>query len=228
MSTRITLYGAAIQPYTIKVACALSWKGLPFILEEPKSAEDFRRWSPENGLLPVIDLDGTRVQDSGAILDLLDQRHPEPPLLSPDPMAAHEQRQLEQWVGEAFFFHLIRWVRARLGSAPAKGEGGGLGPLMRLGLIGPDGRIRPEVFDTTGGGPGPEFDGALAELAKLLGKRSWFFAERPSRADLAVYAALQGLVHDRYPGGSELLRSHATLRQHSERVEATLAQKRGA
>ena len=81
MSTRITLYGAAVTPYTIKVARALQWKGLPFALEEPQSAEDYRRWSPANGLLPVLDLGGTRVQDSTAILDLLEQRYPEPPLL---------------------------------------------------------------------------------------------------------------------------------------------------
>jgi glutathione S-transferase len=225
MSTRITLYGAAITPYTIKVARALHWKGLPFALEEPKSAEDFRRWSPKNGLLPVIDLDGTRVQDSGVILDLLDERFPEPPLLSRDPKLAREQRGLEQWVGETFFFHLFRWVRARLGD-DASPQQGALGPMMRLGLIGPDGQLRPGVFDAGQSGPGPDFDNALAELVKLLGPRSWFFADQPSRADLAVYAVLQGFVQDRYPGGNALLRAHPTLWRHSERVEALTAPKR--
>jgi hypothetical protein len=46
MSTQITLYGSSLTPYTIKVARALAWKGLSFTLEEPKSAEDYRRWSP--------------------------------------------------------------------------------------------------------------------------------------------------------------------------------------
>ncbi|MGH7286637.1 MAG: glutathione S-transferase N-terminal domain-containing protein, partial [Myxococcota bacterium] len=66
---RITLYGPAATPYTIKVVRALHWKRVSFGLEEPKQPEDFKRWSPQNGLLPVIDLDGTRVQDSVAILD---------------------------------------------------------------------------------------------------------------------------------------------------------------
>jgi glutathione S-transferase len=216
MSTRITLYGVAITPYTIKVMRALQWKGLPFALEEPQCAEDFRRWSPRNGLLPVVDVDGTRVQDSGAILDLLDQLFPEPPLLSSDPKVAHEQRGLERWVGETFFFHLLRWVRSRLGTGAAPQEG--VGPLMRLGLIGPNGQLRREVLEQAG--TVPEFEGALGEMTKLLGARTWFFADRMSRADLAVFGALQGLVHDRYPGGAELLRAHPTLLRHSERVEA--------
>ena len=228
MSTHVTVYGAAITPYTIKVMRALHWKRLPFRLEEPQSAEDYRRWSPENGLLPVIDLGGTRVQDSSAILDVLDERFPEPPLLSPDPKVAREQRQLEQWVGETFFYHLLRWVRARMGDAAGPRERAGGGPMMRLGLIGPNGKLRPEVFDTSRGGPGPDFDNALVELTKLLGARTWFFADRMSRADLAVYAALQGLVHDLYPGGSALLRGHPALWRHHERVELATPPPSGA
>jgi len=221
---RITLYGPAVTPYTIKVTRALHWKRLRFTLEEPAHADDFRRWSPKNGLLPVIDVDGTRVQDSAAILDLLDERFPEPPLLSSDPKVAREQRRLEAWVGETFFYHLFRWVRARvLGTADPPREGEGIGPLVRFGLIGPNGKVRPEVFDTSQGGPGPEFDGAVAELAKLLGRRPFFFADQLSRADLAAFGALSGLLHDRYPGGAALLRSHPTLWELCGRVDRSTA-----
>src|SRR5258705_5452590 len=153
MSTQITLYGSALAPATIKVERALHWKGLPFTLEEPKHAEDYRRWSPKNGLLPVIDLDGTQVQDSAAILDLIDQRFPEPPLLSPDPMLAREQRQLEQWVGETFFYHMFRWVRSRVSDVAEPLTGEALGPMMRLGLIGPNGKLLEERVDAIAGAP---------------------------------------------------------------------------
>ena len=217
---RITLYGSAVTPYTIKVMRALRWKRLSFSLEEPAHADDYKRWSPKNGLLPVIDLDGTRVQDSAAILDLLDARFPEPPLLSSDPKAAREQRQLEVWVGETFFYHLFRWVRSRVGStSDSTRQGEGLGPMMRLGLIGPNGQVRPEVFDTSRGGPGPEFDGAVDELAKLLGRRPFFFSDQLSRADLAAYGSLSGLLRDRYPGGAALLRSRPSLWEFCERVD---------
>lgn len=223
-SPRITLYGPTVTPYTIKVVRALHWKRLAFTLEVPKQADDYRRWSPQNGLLPVIDVDGTRVQDSAAILDLLDARFPDPPLLSSDPKLAREQRRLEAWVSETFFFHLFRWVRSRVGSASApQRESAGLGPMMRLGLIGPNGQVRPEVFDTSDGGPGPEFAGAVDELAKLLGGRAFFFSDQLSRADLAAFGSLSGLRDDRYPGGAELLRSLPTLWQFCERVDRATA-----
>jgi glutathione S-transferase len=218
---RITLYGPAITPYTIKVMRALHWKRLPFTLEEPKQPEDYRRWSPSNGLLPVIDVDGTRVQDSAAILDLLDARFPEPPLLAADPKVAREQRQLEAWVGETFFYHLFRWVRSRVSGTPGPpAAGAGLGPMMRLGLIGPNGQVRPDAFDPS---RGPEFDGAVVELAKFLGRRPFFFSDALSRADLAVFGSLFGLRHDRYPGGSALLRAHPSLWEHCERVDRATA-----
>ena len=217
---RITLYGPAITPSTITVTRALHWKKLAFTLVEPKRPEDYRLWSPQNGLLPVLDLDGQHVQDSSAILDLLDARFPEPPLLSSDPKVAREQRRLEDWVAETFFYHLFRWVRSRVSGhiEPAAGAEG-LGPMMRLGLIGPNGQVRPEVFDTSRGGPGPEFDGSVEELAKLLGTRAYFFSDELSRADLAAFAALSGLLHDRYPGGAALLRSHPTLWELCARVD---------
>lgn len=216
---RITVYAPEQTPYTLKVTRALRFKGLPFAVEEPKSAEDYRRWSPENGLLPVIDVDGTRVQDSAAILDLIEERFPEPPLLSRDPKVAREQRRLEAWVTETFFFHMFRWVRARLGAGGPERDARGLGPMVRLGLIGPNGQIRPEVFDTSDGGPGPDFEGAVDELAKLLGARPFFFSDELSRADLAAYGSLVGLRNDRYPGSAALLRARPNLWDHCERVE---------
>jgi glutathione S-transferase len=216
---RITVYSPELTPYTIKVTRALRVKGLPYAIEEPQSAEDYRRWSPENGLLPVIDVDGTRVQDSAAILDLIEERFPEPPLLSRDPKVAREQRRLEAWVTETFFYHLFRWVRARATAAEPEGDTRGLGPMMRFGLIGPNGQVRPEVFDTSDGGPGPDFEGAVDELAKLLGARPFFFSDELSRADLAAFGSLVGLRNDRYPGSAALLLARPSLWDHCARVE---------
>ncbi|MEN8162027.1 MAG: glutathione S-transferase family protein [Myxococcota bacterium] len=216
---RITVFAPELTPYTIKVTRALRWKGLPYALEEPGSADDYRRWSPENGLLPVIDVDGTRVQDSAAILDVIDERFPEPPLLSSDAKVAREQRRLEAWTAETFFFHMFRWVRARLGPSAPERDGRGLGPMMRLGLIGPNGQVRSEVFDARGGEAGPAFDEALDELVKLLGSRPFFFADTLSRADLAVYGSLRGLRSDRYPGSTALIRARPALWSHCDRVE---------
>jgi glutathione S-transferase len=216
---RIVVYGQRETPYTLKVTRALRLKGLPFESVEPKSLEDYRRFSPETGLLPVIEIDGRRVHDSSAILDFLDARFPAPPLLSSDPRIAREQRGLESWVSETFNFYILRWMRTRFGDpAPEPGDGKG-GTMSRLGLIGPDGRLRAEIFDTSDGGPGPEFERRLDDMAQLLGPRPYFFGERPSRADLAVFSSLYGMYRDTYPGAREMLERRPALVAFVDRME---------
>ncbi len=220
---RIILYGPRAMPYTEKAGRGLRVKRLRFELVEPKSPEDYRRLSPETGLLPVLEVDGRRIPDSSAILDFLDERFPEPPLLAADPRVAREQRNLEGWIDQTFSFYILRWVRSRVGAeAPAAMPGGGfpLGPMGRLGLIDADGKLSPKVFDTREGGPGPEFERRLDDIDQLLGPRAFFFAERISRADLAVYAALSVMYRDVYPGARALLDVRPRLVAHVERVLA--------
>ena len=73
----VVVYGPAQAPFVTKVGLALRMKRLPYEVVEPKEPEDFRRWNPETGLLPVMDCDGTRVAHSERILDWLDEHHPE-------------------------------------------------------------------------------------------------------------------------------------------------------
>jgi glutathione S-transferase len=217
---RITLYGPRVMPLTEKVGRALRVKRLPFELVEPESPEDYKRLSPETGLLPVIELEGRRVPDSAAILDFLDQRFPDPPLVSADPRAAREQRRLERWIDETFAFYILRWMRSRAGEAvpvAAPGDGFPLGSLSRLGLIARDGRLRPEVF-RTGEGPGPEFVRRLDDLEQMLGSRPYFYADRISRADLSVCGSLSVMYRDFYPGARGVLAERAALFAHTERV----------
>src|SRR5262245_55946451 len=86
VSQRIVLYGPRRTPYTEKVRRALVLKGLDFELCEPSGPEDYRRWSPETGLLPVLAIGAERVADSTRILLRIDELWPKPPLLSPDPV----------------------------------------------------------------------------------------------------------------------------------------------
>ena len=57
---------------------------VPTVEVEPTSPEDYRRLSPETGLLPLLALESERIPDSAAILDFLDERFPDPPLVSGD------------------------------------------------------------------------------------------------------------------------------------------------
>jgi glutathione S-transferase len=215
---RLVLYGPKAAPYVIKVERALRWKKLPFEAVEPTSREDFRRWSPVTGLLPVLAIGDERVHDSSKILDALDRRFPEPALLSSDPRVARDQRRLESWLTETFDFYILRWVRARFpdrrGDADAP-----QGSFSSLGLIGDDGHVLETVFDTRDGGPGPEFERRLDDLVAFLGERPYFYSDRPSRADIAVFAAVHGMATDLYAGGRDLLERRPRLLAHFDRVD---------
>jgi glutathione S-transferase len=217
---RITLYGPRVTPYTEKVWRALTLKRLAFELREPASPDDYRRWSPETGLLPVLEIDGERIADSALILDVLDRRFPEPPLLAADPRAARDQRRLEEWISETFVYHMFRWLRGRVGREPAPEGDVPQGMLIRLDLIGDDGRVKPEFFDTSAGGLGKAFEHSMDDLVRFLGAKPFFFADRISRADLAVFGFTLGISQDRYAGSRPLLEARPPLLAHLARVEA--------
>ncbi|MGH7337950.1 MAG: glutathione S-transferase family protein, partial [Myxococcota bacterium] len=212
--SRIVLYSPRGMPFTEKVGRALRVKQLAFALVEPKNPEDYRRFSPETGLLPVLEVDGARIPDSAAILDYLDEHFPEPPLVSADLRVAREQRRLERWIDETFPFYILRWVQRRVGATTplkAPGDGFPLGPMAQLGLIDSDGKLSPEVFDTSDGGPGPEFVRRLDDLEHMLGSRTFFYTDELSRADLSVSGSLSVMYRDVYPGARALLAARQRL-----------------
>jgi len=209
------------MPFTEKVGRGLRIKALQFDLVEPASPEDYARLSPETGLLPVLDVDGVRIPDSSAILDFLDERFPEPPLLSSDPRVAREQHRLERWIDETFPFYILRWVRNQLGPSappPERGAGFPLGPMTRLGLIDSHGKLRQDIFNAIADGPGPEFEHRLDDLDQFLGQRPFFYADRISRADLSVSASLSVMYREVYAGARALLEVRPRLLAHVERV----------
>ena len=217
--SRIVLYGPP-APLTEKVGRALRLKRLGFELVEPAGAEDYARLSPETGLLPVLEVAGVRIPDSGAILDFLDERFPEPRLVSDDPRVAREQRRLEKWIDETFAFYILRWIQGLLGpGAPPSVRGGfPFGSLTSLGLFDTRGYLRPDVFSARSGGPGSEFEHRLEDLGQLLGERPFFYADRISRADLSVCAALSVMYREVYEGARRVLELRPRLLAYVERV----------
>ncbi len=193
---RIILYGPITAPFTRKVMGALGLLKLPYELEEPQSPEDYQRLSPETGLLPVIEIDGERTHDSGRILDVLEQRFPEVPLVAADPKIAKSQRRLEQWAEAAFIFYWIHYLR---------------------GLV-------DDEEDTPPPRPGlsEEFDQRLDDLVNFLGDRPFFYADEPSRADLAVWSFMEGMRVALGPELAEMVESRPTLAEHVQRVNALL------
>jgi glutathione S-transferase len=209
---KIVVYGPRRAPFTEKIALALGFKGLDAEWVEPAGPEDYRRWSPETGLLPAMDYDGTRTSDSSAILDWIEQRHPKPPLLSHEPRTARMQRSLEAWVGETFYDYWIRWVRAVAAASdssqrtPAR-EGG---ELARLGILG---RLRNAHLELGARAEPrlPDFARRLDDLERFLGDRPFFYAWRVSRADMTAVAFLRSLESGAIPDGERMLARRPTL-----------------
>jgi glutathione S-transferase len=191
---------------------ALRLKKLEHALVEPRGPEDYQRWSPETGLLPVADVGGVRIADSARILDALDARWPEPPLVSSDPKTAAQQRRLEDWAGETFFFYWERYLRRRTEEEATSAEDAGGGLLARLGIFGRGERRLEDRYEA-------EFAQRIEDTAKFLGTRAWFYADRIGRADLAVFGFLRHIRIGVVPG-DELIERHANLVDWYERTEA--------
>ena len=85
----LTLYGYWRSSAAYRVRLALAWKGLsatsiPIDLRTGEQAGDaFRARNPQ-GLVPLLDIDGVTLSQSLAIIEYLDETHPEPPLLPAD------------------------------------------------------------------------------------------------------------------------------------------------
>jgi len=82
-----------------RVRIALNLKGLPYkavpihLLKKEQSAPDYLAVNPQ-GRVPSLDLDGTVLIQSPAILEYLEEVHPQPPLLPSDPMARARVRAI--------------------------------------------------------------------------------------------------------------------------------------
>lgn len=203
---KIVVYGPRLNPFVDKVLRGLALKKLEHRLVEPTGDEDYRKWNPETGLLPVADVAGKRVADSHRILDVIDERWPEPPFVAADPKIAAAQRNLEQWASETFLFYWEHYLRQRAqeleDGEPERAEGA----LARFGIL----RRRS--------GPGAanrryaaEYAQRIGDLANFLGTRPFFYSERISRADLAVYSFLRQRTVGTVPESNAAVTAHRGL-----------------
>jgi glutathione S-transferase len=193
-------------------------KGLDFELREPSGPEDFKRWSPKTGMLPVMRLDGELVTDSTEILLRIDQLVPTPPLLSSDPKIAEQQRSLEDWADESFLWYFQQFMRLAendAGGETPTGAGPRSSSLRRLlaWLRAGGTWERPQTALLRGIGD------RLGDLVNFLGARRFFYSDRVSMADLAVYGMLYTLRNDSIPGSAPLLALRPTLIEFMRHVE---------
>jgi glutathione S-transferase len=219
---KIVLYGQSPTPFTEKVRRGLAMKKLDFAFFESSGPEDVRRWSPETGLLPVITIDGELVSDSTEILLRLDREFPDPPLLASEPKIATQQRQLEDWADESFLFYFLRWQRIQAQREAADAAAAKRGGLARIATV------RRLLAWLRAGGTWERPEAAIArgladrldDLVNLLGTRPFFYADRPSMADLAVYSMLRAVERGSMPNSTQLLAARPGLVAYMRRVES--------
>ena len=162
----LKLISATPSPYARKVRIALAEKGIPFELltEVPwNSTTATPRYNPLEKLPVLILEDGTGVYESSYILDWLELKFPQTPLLPKDfdgILAARKLDVLCNGVCDAVVLSFFERQRENGGSAVWSA------------------RQRRKI------------DGGISEIARLIGNRTWAVGDRFGLGDIATGSVL--------------------------------------
>ncbi|MCQ8278258.1 maleylacetoacetate isomerase [Acetobacteraceae bacterium KSS8] len=128
----IEMHGFWRSSAAYRVRIALNLKGLPFretfvdLDAGEQNRPDYRAINPQGTVPTVLFEDGTRLTQSLAILEYLEETHPEPPLLPADPAGRARVRGIAGLFATDHHPVIVprvrRYLRARFGVDP-DGEG---------------------------------------------------------------------------------------------------------
>lgn len=98
--------------YNEKVRWALDWKRIPHRRRSLLPGPHVPRvlWMTGQKSLPVLVCDGVAIADSTRIIEVLERRHPHPPLHPADPMLRRRALELEEFLDEELGPHVRRAV----------------------------------------------------------------------------------------------------------------------
>ena len=167
------LYYFPIAPNPTKVRIYLAEKGLELptqlvsLIEGEQKSPEFLAKNPA-GTLPVLELDdGSYVCDSNAIIEYLEERHPEPSMWGSTPEERAHARALERRCDLGVLISIARYVHSS--NSPL-----GLPP-------------NPAVAESALA----NLEGALGHIEDALGDgRSFVAGERVTVADCSLFAGL--------------------------------------
>ncbi len=168
------VYDFPFAPNPTKLRVYLAEKGLEIprvnvnLVAGEQRTPAFLARNPMGGL-PVLELDdGTCLRESLAIIEYLEELHPEPPMIGRTPLE-----------------------RARVRALERTAELGVLSPVARIfhntRAVLPGAKPVPEVAEQARGG----LPGALAYLDAEIAEHPFVAGEQPTIADCTLYAALR-------------------------------------
>jgi glutathione S-transferase len=174
-----TLYHFPLDPASRQARLALGEKRLPFepvVVRYWEQPAEFAKLNP-SGLTPVlVEAEGGRrlvVCEVRAILEHLDEQHPQPALIGGDPVERAETRRLMQWFDRKFDLEVAGYLlHEKLEKR-----------LVKMGA--------PDLANMRLGREA--LRGHLAYLERLLSARDWLAGRRLSAADFAAAAQLSVL-----------------------------------
>jgi glutathione S-transferase len=169
----VKVYTFPVAPNPTKLRVYLAEKGLafePVIVNLPKGEQrsaEHRARSPL-GKLPVLELDdGTYLTESLAIIEYLEELHPDPPMLGETPLERARVRELERIADLGVLIRVARIVHAT--RSP-------LGLPPNPAVAEEERRALPSV---------------LAVLEARIGDAPFLAGQRPTIADCTLFAALR-------------------------------------
>lgn len=224
------LFGSRLSPFVEKVARALQAKGLPFELVAPKNFSDFKRWNPQTGKMPVLEMNGVRYHDSTFIVEHLESIVPEPALWSADPADRARQRFIEDWADESFYWYMMgmRWAPENAKATTAQIVGtlpSFLRPLLSLvlphqigGAARAQGLARLPMADLE-----RELGRRFDEILVWLVDKPFLFSETVGIADIALFGQMSTLCSGPTPQGARLIDQREDLRAYFDRIDRATA-----
>lgn len=239
MSDRHQLIGAECSYYTGKVRAYLRWKGLPFD-ELPATAQRYRELiRPRTGVdyIPVLlTPEGDAVQDSTAIIDLLEQRLPGPSVYPQGPtqrlVALLFEIYADEWLvlpamhyrwsfpeNREFLFREFGgtlYPEAPAEEQRARGERASARFSGSLPLLGITPATIPAIETWT--------TDLFKQLCQHLARHPFLLGTRPSIGDFGLLGPLYAhLYRDPYPGRL-MLEKAPRIARWVERMNAPIAQ----
>lgn len=164
------LYCFPVAPNPTKVRVYLAEKGIEIpevLVSLPKGEQRLPEHLARNplGALPVLELDdGSHLTQSLAIIEYLEERFPEPPMIGREPLERARVRELERLIDLHILLPIARVIHAT--NSPL-----GLPPSPEIAKAASDSLPRP-----------------LAHLDSLLAERPFVAGDAPSIADCTLYA----------------------------------------